>query len=323
MNYYLFNIFIPFTISYLLTYLISLFLLHKATNMISKSKPELQEFHENKDKIPNVGGIAFVFATFITTFIFATINLQLLYTLAFVLSFSLLGFIDDNYKRFSNNGDGIKSLTKLIWQFVIAIFFIILGTSRGYISSGIPIFFNDQLIYKVIENSLLIFLMVYFVNAFNITDGLDGLAGFVSLPLFILLILISLFTLNSEMSLILIVSLFASIIAFLHFNKYPAKYFMGDCGSMALGCALFIVALTLKVSYIFLIASLIFSLELFTSLIQIIAIRIFNKKVFSIAPIHHLFEQKGESEIDIVNLFGRLSALFSIIALILYGYLYF
>ncbi|MGD1821195.1 MAG: hypothetical protein ACPKM0_00330 [Pleomorphochaeta sp.] len=323
MSFYLYKVIVPFVISYTITYLLSLFLLNKVTILISKSKPELEGFHKNKETIPNIGGIAFIFATFITTAFFSKINTQLIYTIALILSFAILGFIDDNYKRFSDNGDGIKSLTKLFWQFAISILFVLVGTSRGYIASGISFFMKDGIVFSVLENCFLIFLMVYFVNAFNITDGLDGLAGYVSLPLFVVFILITLCNGNSELILVLNVSLFAAILAFLHFNRYPAKYFMGDCGSMALGSSLLIIALTLRLTSIFIIASLIFSLELFSSFIQIVAIRVFKKKVFSIAPIHHLYEQKGESEAEIVNLFARLSALFSIIALILYCYKYF
>lgn len=323
MNTLFFKIIIPFIVSYSLTFLLSNFLLHRLTKMVSKDKPELEEFHQSKETIPNIGGIAFIFATFITTAIFSNISVQLLYILSFILSFAILGFVDDNFKRFSLNGDGLRSITKLFWQFLIAIVFIIFGTNKGYIASGFPFLMNDNFISIFLENSILIFFVVYYVNAFNITDGLDGLAGYVSLPLCVIFIVISLFNLNNEYILILNISLFAAVLAFLHFNRFPAKYFMGDCGSMALGCSLLVISLNLKVFYIFIIASLIFSLELFTSLIQIVSIRLFKKKVFTIAPIHHLFEKKGESEIEIVTMFARLSAFFSIIALILYGYIKF
>jgi len=318
MNNFISLFLLPFITSYILTYLTSILVIKTLSNLVSKNKPELIEFHSDKAKIPNVGGIAFVFATLVATFIFAPISRFLIYLLSSILSFSLLGFVDDFYKRTSNNGDGIKSLTKLVWQFLIAIFFVIYGTQHNYISSGIPYLNGETIFQKVIENVALIFLMVYFVNAFNITDGLDGLAGYVSLPICVLLILVSMLLPNNEVITVVTISISASLIAFLHFNKYPAKYFMGDCGSMALGVTLLMISLSLKVSIIFLIASLMLSIELFTSLIQILAIRIFNKKVFSIAPIHHLYEKKGNSETKIVLQFTRISTLFSIIALLVF-----
>lgn len=308
----------PFVTSFTLTYLSSLLLISKVSKMVSKPKPELEGFHPNKEKIPNIGGISFVISTIITTFIFAPISTQSIYLLTVVLSFSLLGFVDDYYKQWSENGDGIKSGTKMFWQFSLAIIFILYGTNNNYISSGIPFLMGESALAKIFENGLLIFLMVYFVNGFNITDGLDGLVGYVSLPLCVLLILVALILPNNQLTLVLSTSIFAGLLAFLKFNKYPAKYFMGDCGSMSLGVILFLIAITLNITIIFFIASLMVSIELVSSFIQIVAIRIFNKKVFSIAPIHHMFEKKGDSETKIVYQFTRISTLFSIVALMVF-----
>ncbi|MCY1152128.1 MAG: hypothetical protein PQJ49_07650 [Sphaerochaetaceae bacterium] len=322
MTNFLYRFLFPFILSYVLTYLTSLLLISKAKILVSKPKPELEDFHPDKADVPNIGGISFVLSTMVTTSIFAQIDKQLLYFISTIFSFALLGFVDDFYKKDSSNGDGLKSTTKLIWQIIISVVFVIYGTQNNYISSGIAFFDSDKVILRVLENACLIFLLVYFVNAFNITDGLDGLAGYVSLPLCVLLIMIAIMVPSNKLTLILSASIFASVLAFLKFNRYPAKYFMGDCGSMALGATLLLIAYSLNIAIIFLIASLMLSVELFTSLIQIVAIRIFKKKVFSIAPIHHLFEQKGESEITIVNQFTRISALFSIIAFLVFCYFY-
>ncbi len=290
--------------------------------MVSKSKPELEGFHPNKENTPNIGGISFVVFTIVTTLIFAKISPRMIYLLTAIICFAFLGFIDDYYKQKSENGDGIKSTTKLFWQVVFALIFVSYGTFYNFIGTGIPYLMGNSFFSVILENSILTFLMVYFVNAFNITDGLDGLVGFVSLPLCVVLILVALTLQSSQMELVLATSIFAAIIAFLQFNKYPAKYFMGDCGSMALGVTLFLIAATLKVPFIFFIASLMVSIELTTSLIQIIAIRVFDKKVFSIAPIHHMLEKKGDSEIKIVSQFTKISALFSIFALLIFYYFY-
>jgi phospho-N-acetylmuramoyl-pentapeptide-transferase len=319
---FLYSFIFPFILSYVLTFLTSLLLISKARILVSKPKPELEGFHEDKANIPNIGGVSFVISTMVTTSIFAQIDKELLYFISAIFSFALLGFVDDFYKKDSSNGDGIKSTTKLIWQIIISVVFVVYGTKNNYISSGIAFLERDELIIRVIENVCLIFLLVYFVNAFNITDGLDGLAGYVSLPLCVLLIMIAILVPSNKLILVLSVSIFASVLAFLKFNRYPAKYFMGDCGSMALGATLLLIAYSLNIATIFIIASLMLSVELFTSLIQIVAIRIFKKKVFSIAPIHHLFEKKGESEVKIVNQFTRISALFSIIALLVFCYLH-
>ena len=322
MNSFITKILLPFIVSYFLTYFSSVLLLKKASILVCKTKPELEGFHSKKENTPNIGGIAFISSAVISSLIFAPKSFELFYIIALVLCFGLLGFVDDFYKKDSDNGDGIISGTKLLWQFIIAIVFIIFGTSKNLISSGLPFLMGEELLLKIIENIFLIFLMVYFVNAFNITDGLDGLVGFVSLPLCLVLIVASLFIKNNEVVFTLLMSLTAALLAFLKFNKYPAKYFMGDCGSMALGSLLVIIVFVLKISGVFIIASMMLSIELISSLIQIISIRIFNQKVFTIAPIHHMYEEKGESESSIVSVFFKISTLFSVIALLLFYYWY-
>lgn len=320
MKNFIYTFILPFVVSYLLTYLSSLFLLNKATSLVSKSKPELEGFHSNKETIPNVGGLAFISSTIISTLIFAQFSERLVFMLSAIFCFALLGFIDDYYKKNSDNGDGIKSLTKLVWQFVISTVFITYGTHNNYIATGLFFLNRDSIFLILLENGLMIFLLVYFVNAFNITDGLDGLAGYVSLPLCILLILIGFIVPDNKIVLILNFSILGGVLAFLRFNKYPAKYFMGDCGSMSLGATLLLIAFSLKISSVFIIASMMVSIELVSSLIQIIAIRVFNKKVFSIAPIHHMYEKQGKSEVNIVSQFTRISTLFSILALMFFCY---
>ena len=163
MNNIFLTILIPFILSYLLTYSFSLILIEKGKNYTSNDKPELEGFHATKEKIPNVGGIAFISSTIITYFILSNRNIHSLYIIFFIISYSILGFIDDNSKRFSNNGDGIKSITKLIWQFVISSVFVIFGTSRGYISTGVPFFMKEGSFYTILENLIIIFFFGYFL----------------------------------------------------------------------------------------------------------------------------------------------------------------
>ncbi|MGH0052183.1 MAG: hypothetical protein ACQ5SW_02175, partial [Sphaerochaetaceae bacterium] len=153
--------------------------------------------------------------------------------------------------------------------------------------------------------------ILYFVNAVNITDGLDALAAGSSLPILLLILLLSQKQGGMASS-----ALVGSLLAFLFFNLPPARYFMGDCGSHALGAYIAMSALLLGSELVLFLASGLFLLELASSLIQIISIRRFGRKVFSIAPLHHAYELKGVKEGYIVLSFTLVSWVFVVVSLL-------
>lgn len=290
-------------------------LLKKKKFLVAHIKPELKDQQEYKEGTPSIGGLSIALGILIPTLLFNTLhNDSMQYALLAFFFFALLGFIDDLKKTKTWNGDGLSSLVKLVLQFTSATALIVFGEYHHLNTIGFP--FIDS--FPFLRGGLLIFMLVYFVNAFNISDGLDGLLITLMIPILVFFALALLIESNTRALKIFVTVLFFSVLAFLYFNKFPAQCFMGDSGSMGLGSLVFILALLLHVLPFFVIATLMFSVELFSSLLQIIAIRVFKKKIFSIAPIHHMFQKKGESEVAIVKRFALYSSMASIIAFLVY-----
>ncbi|MDD3904765.1 MAG: phospho-N-acetylmuramoyl-pentapeptide-transferase [Sphaerochaeta sp.] len=299
-----------------LTFVISKALLSLSHTINVAIKPELAEKQSKKQGTPSIGGIAFCLGTLISFCFSSSRALPSVYLpLLALLVFGLIGLLDDLAKPRHQNGDGISSLTKLLLQVSGAVLLLFVLYRSNSISTMLHVPFLKGLTlqlgawYYVFS----LFYILYFVNAVNITDGLDALAAGSSLPLLLLLVFFS-FTKGSTVSLALI----GSLLAFLWYNRAPARYFMGDCGSHALGGYMAISALLLHTELVMLVASGLFLVEFATSLIQIISIRSTGNKVFSIAPLHHAYELKGVKESNIVKRFTLSSWMFTLVALLLF-----
>ncbi len=298
--------------SALLTFVLSKVLLSLVGKSSVAIKPELQQVHASKKGTPVIGGVAFTLGTFaVSSFDPQVASPTVLYPLLALLLFALVGFLDDRLKQTSSNGDGLPSLLKLALQVQATLLLLIILKQRGLISTTLDLGFVSLSLGPAYYLFALVYVL-YFVNAINITDGLDALAAGSSLPMLLLILVFS-----SQRSLPVSSSLLGSLLAFLWFNRRPAKYFMGDCGSHALGGYLAISALLLKAEVALFVASGLFLVELASSLIQIISIRKFGKKVFTIAPLHHAYELKGVKETHIVISFILVSWLFGAASLLL------
>lgn len=298
--------------SLLLTFVLSKVLLSLVGRSSVAIKPELRSVHASKAGTPVVGGIAFVMGAFLVSLADPELaSPMVLYPVFGLLLFALVGFLDDHLKRTSYNGDGLPSLLKLALQVQAALLLLIILKQHGLIDTTLDLGFASLPLGPAYYIFALLYIL-YFVNAINITDGLDALAAGSSLPMLLLVIFLS-----NQRSMPSSTALLGAIIAFLWFNRRPAKYFMGDCGSHALGGYLAISALLLKAEVALFVASGLFLVELATSLIQIISIRKFGKKVFTIAPLHHAYELKGVKETHIVLSFMLVSWLFGAASLLL------
>jgi len=303
-------------LSFCITFLISMLLLRYAPLIKVAIKPELEIVQSGKMGTPSVGGLAFCLGTVLTTLVFSNrLEPAVFFPLLSLVLFASIGLIDDIAKARKGNGDGIQSLTKLLLQATVSAVLLFLLHKSGNLSTNLilPLFKGRTLSLGWGYYLFALLYIMYFVNAVNITDGLDALAAGSSLPLLLLLALFS-FKSNSPFS----AALIASLVAFLLFNRKPARYFMGDCGSHALGGYIAVSALMLNASLLLLVASGLFLMEFATSLIQIIAIRSTGKKVFSIAPLHHAYELKGVAERTIVGRFTLVSWFFALLGLLLF-----
>lgn len=280
--------------------------------------------HKEKEGTPTMGGLIFIIPTIISVFILLLLNkLELTYNLLIVLfvflAYGLLGFIDDFLIIKRHNNIGLTEMQKLIGQLIIAVIFFFLFMQGGrepvldIYTLGIKI--NMGWFYGL----FILFMLVASSNAVNLTDGLDGLAGGLSAIAFLAFGLIAWGSLgiagNEDIGVFCFI-LVGSLVAFLFYNTYPAKVFMGDTGSLALGGALAAVSIVSSHELTLVIVAGVFVIETLTCIIQRVSVRFTGKRIFLMTPLHHHFEKLGWDERDIVKLFWAVGIVLSAVAII-------
>ncbi len=284
------------------------------------------ERHIAKQGTPTMGGLIFIIPTLLAM-LFLYLKGSISYSsnmliLIFVfVSYAVLGGVDDYIKIKNKNNGGISIFTKFLLQMVIAlVFFYIFMRNGGEPTLAIS-FLHLEIPMGWAFGLFILFLLVGSSNAVNITDGLDGLSGGLSAIAFIAFGIIAWNTTwmegYQEIG-VFSFCLVGSLLGFLVFNTHPARVFMGDLGSLALGGALATIAVLTRHELSLAIIGGIFVVETLSSLIQIIAITKFHKKVFLRAPLHHHFEVLGWKETDIVKMFWTIGLLLAMAA-ITYG----
>ena len=282
--------------------------------------------HLKKDVTPTIVGLIFIIPTILIMFLLyfrksVDLTPNLIILMFVFLSYGLLGFVDDFLKVRYHNNKGLPTLVKLALQTVIAIVFYIIFKNNGGESTLVITSLGLNINLGWAYGLFILLVLVGTTNAVNITDGLDGLAGGLSALAFMAYGVIAWGTtwLSGYQDIaIFSFVLVGSLIGFLFFNAYPAKVFMGDTGSLALGAALATIAILTRHEMSLILIGGVFVVETLSSLIQIIAIRKFHTKVFKKAPLHHHFEELGWAETDIVRVFWTAGFLLSMIGII-YG----
>ncbi|MDD7202590.1 MAG: hypothetical protein SPF89_11560 [Sphaerochaetaceae bacterium] len=272
-----------FLLGFCLTLAISFCLLHSKRKLVVRIKPELRDMQDSKSGTPTVGGIAF---TFSITIVSLLLRLSPVWLLAMWL-FAAIGFLDDMEKTHTRNGDGMKSVTKLLAQFLAAFLTVLMLGMNNLIETNFS------------YSAFAAFFLVYMVNAVNISDGMDGLATLMALPA---LCMVAVIDRNP-----FLLAFIGSLLGFLILNMKPAKYFMGDTGSHAIGAVLALAALVQHREGPVLVATIPFLVEFLSSFVQIVAIRLFGRKVFAIAPLHHDLQKHGLGERATVAVFSLAS----------------
>lgn len=264
--------------------------------------------HMKKTGTPTMGGLTFLLATIVVTIIalFYVEQVGPLILLLFVtIGFGLIGFIDDYIIVVKKNNQGLTSKQKFFAQIGIAIvFYIVSILMPNYdFETAINIPFTDwSLPLSVFYIIFIVFWQVGFSNAVNLTDGLDGLSTGLSIIAFGFYAILS-FTLDKpEIGLFCLVML-ASLIGFLIYNKYPAKVFMGDTGSLALGGIFATISIMLNQEVTLLFIGLVFVIETMSVMLQVTSFKLTGKRIFKMSPLHHHFELVGWSEWKIVLVF--------------------
>lgn len=271
--------------------------------------------HMKKAGTPTMGGIIMIIAVCATTLTSGVVNKDLYMILFAMLSFGLIGFIDDYIKVVLKRNLGLRAYQKLIGQIVVA---VIIALYQAKISS-----YNTQILLPFVKGTLdLGILYVPFIatvlvataNSVNLTDGLDGLASGVTL---IVMAFFSILAVKFGSSSIAVFcgALVGACLGFLRFNANPAKVFMGDTGSMALGGAVATVAILMNVTMLIPIAGGIYFAEALSVIIQVISFKLTGKRVFRMSPLHHHYELKGWKETKVVFVFWFVTFLLCIVGL--------
>jgi len=280
-------------------------------------REEGPQSHMHKKGTPTMGGISFIIAIVISLIVAMFLdssNIQ--YYILFIyttISFSIIGYIDDMLIVVKKKNDGLAPRKKLMLQILFSVIFYILVTfiykDVNYIH--IPVFdYNLNISYFYII--FLVFWQTGFSNAVNLTDGLDGLATSVTI------ITTSTFALlaykeNNFPVLVFCLTIVGALAGFLLFNRNPAKIFMGDTGSLALGGILAAISVILHKEVAFLFIGLVYILETLSVIIQVAYFKKTGKRIFKMSPLHHHFELSGYGEVKTVYIFVIIAVISSAI----------
>lgn len=277
-------------------------------------------WHKSKEGTPTMGGIFFIAAITVVTLAFGiyysvtSSNWSVLISLAMMLLFGVIGFIDDYTKFVKKQNKGLTAIQKLVLQFIVAGGYIAVMAAMGYINTTLDLPFTDYapdlgVFYYIISTVFIAFT----VNSVNLTDGIDGLAGSVTLVISILFSVLAIMSGDKSM-VALLGAVVGGLIGFLWYNINPARIFMGDTGSLFLGGFVVGIAYIFNCPILIFIAGLWYMIESVSVMIQVFSFKVFHKRVFKMTPIHHHFEMMGWSEHKIVRTFSIFTALLCIVA---------
>ncbi|WP_096516537.1 phospho-N-acetylmuramoyl-pentapeptide-transferase [Clostridium perfringens] len=269
--------------------------------------------HLKKAGTPTIGGLIFIFANIITMFVMVgNPTDEAMIALYSFVGFGFVGFLDDLLKIIKKKNEGLTSGQKMILLLIVSGF--LTWYAYKYIGTSINIpFLNGQINLGLFYIPAAMFYFAGVTNAVNLTDGLDGLATSVTVLVTTFLGIIS-YNLGHISLAIFCVALAGALLAFLRFNAFPARVFMGDTGSLALGGAVAMVALILKMPLILVLIGIIYVIETLSVILQVASFKLTGKRIFKMAPIHHHFEQLGWSETKIVSVFSIITVVFCFIA---------
>ncbi|AEB72954.1 phospho-N-acetylmuramoyl-pentapeptide-transferase [Lentilactobacillus buchneri] len=267
-------------------------------------REEGPSWHEKKSGTPTMGGILFIVAIVLSDLVFGgakgMLNPTLLILLFVLITYGLLGMWDDSIKLFRRQNEGLKAWQKMLGQIVAAVIFSVVYIHEGF-PMAIKIPFGGDLRLGYWYILFIVFWLVGFSNAVNLTDGLDGLVAGLGTISFAAYGIIAAVQKQTEVA-VFCFSVVGGLLAFFIFNHKPAKIFMGDMGSLALGGALAAVSVLVHHEFSLLIIGIIYVCETASVIIQVGSFKLTGKRVFKMTPIHHHFEMSGWSEwkIDIV-----------------------
>ncbi|WP_072867378.1 phospho-N-acetylmuramoyl-pentapeptide-transferase [Desulfofundulus thermosubterraneus] len=266
--------------------------------------------HFSKGGTPTMGGIMFLAGTTVAGLWLARHFPDGLLVLGVTLGFGLIGFLDDYIKVALKRSLGLRAREKLFGQAILSVLLALLAVSTFGRGTDVVIPFSGFFVPGGVTLELkswgfLLFdvlVVVFTANAVNLTDGLDGLAAGVTVPVAAALMFISLLMDKLGIAIIM-AALVGGCLGFLVYNHHPARIFMGDTGSLAVGGALGAAAVLTRSELFLLVIGGVYVLEALSVIIQVISFQLFGRRVFRMSPLHHHFELGGWSEQRVVYIF--------------------
>ena len=274
------------------------------------------ESHLKKSGTPTMGGLIILTGIVMTSLLYMRQYKEIVPILFVTLGFGLIGFLDDYLKVVMKRSLGLRAWQKMLGQIVVTSVFAYYLTHNTEIGTAMLLPFSGG---KLLETGslfvpILFFIVLGTVNGANFTDGLDGLASSVTVLIAVFFTVVAI-GMDSGIEPITCTAV-GSLLGFLVYNVYPARVFMGDTGSLALGGFVASTAYMLKMPLFLAIVACVYLIEVLSVMIQVICYRTTGKRVFKMAPIHHHFELSGWPETKVVAIFSIVTAIACLIGLL-------
>lgn len=279
-------------------------------------REEGPQSHLKKSGTPTMGGVLILASILITSLLYVKDYPNIVPILFLTLGFGMIGFLDDYIKVVLKTSMGLRAWQKMLGQLIVTGVFAyyLVNYTEVSLAMRIPFMSESFIDFGIFNVPILFFIVIAVVNGTNFTDGLDGLASSVTVMVATFFAVVAIGT-NSGIEPITC-AVVGALLGFLLFNVYPARVFMGDTGSLALGGFVAATAYMLQLPLFIMIVGLIYAVEVLSVVIQVTYFKITRgKRFFKMAPIHHHFELCGWSETQIVAVFSIVTAMLCLVGL--------
>ena len=317
MNYDLFSAAYALIIAFIACVVLGAFVIPKLHNFGQNVRDDGPKSHLKKQGTPSMGGIFIIGAFAIATLFFVKDNPDAIVVLLITVGYGLVGFLDDYIKVVKKRSLGLRAWQKVVFQLIVTILFAIYLLKMNDFGTEIYVPFTKGFYINLgwLYVPFLFFVMVGTVNSVNLTDGLDGLASGVTVLVATYFVFIA-YAVNKGLIPVCGAAI-GALLGFLVFNSYPAKVFMGDTGSLALGGFVASVAILTKMPIMLVIVGFVYVCESLSVMIQVGYFKLTGgKRIFKMAPIHHHFELSGLQGIKVVELFTIATAVLCLLGFV-------
>ena len=317
MNYDLFSAAYALIIAFIACVVLGAFVIPKLHNFGQNVRDDGPKSHLKKQGTPSMGGIFMIGAFAIATLFFVKDNPDAIVVLLITVGYGLVGFLDDYIKVVKKRSLGLRAWQKVVFQLIVTILFAIYLLKMNDFGTEIYVPFTKGFYIDLgwLYVPFLFFVMVGTVNSVNLTDGLDGLASGVTVLVATYFVFIA-YAVNKGLIPVCGAAI-GALLGFLVFNSYPAKVFMGDTGSLALGGFVASVAILTKMPIMLVIVGFVYVCESLSVMIQVGYFKLTGgKRIYKMAPIHHHFELSGLQGIKVVELFTIATAVLCLLGFV-------